>query len=60
MAGSQSGRVAHGEKNSQNDRSARGSGAKAAIVTGPAVSGKLGGKLQGGFVTGDRKARGKA
>jgi hypothetical protein len=48
------------EKNTQNDSSARGSASKATTVSGPATGGRLGGSLKGGFVTGDRKARGKA
>lgn len=54
------GKVASKEKNSQYNSGAKGPASKADTVNGPATGSRLGGSLKGGFVTGDRKARGKA
>jgi hypothetical protein len=56
-AGSISGRSG---KNSQDSASAKGMASKADVVMGPATGGRLGGKLKGGFITGERSAKGKA
>jgi len=48
------------ERNTQNGSGARGKASAAETVSGPATGSRLGGSLKGGFITGDRKASGKA